>query len=79
MRNEQNTPDYLNYLKIPVIVGVTGHVDIADDEKQIQVAMKSFWVHPAFVTGSRRGPPRGQISSGGRGLLCRPPVPARGL
>ena len=54
MRNEQNTPDYLNYLKIPVIVGVTGHVDIADDEKQIQVAMKSFWDHLAEILPDTR-------------------------
>lgn len=45
MRNEQNAPEYLNHLKIPLIVGVTGHVDIADDEKQIRAAMDAFWKH----------------------------------
>ena len=49
MQNKQNTPEYLNYLKIPLIVGVTGHIDIEDDEKQIQAAMDAFWKHLAEI------------------------------
>ena len=32
-------------LRIPLIVGVTGHIDIATPEEQVRKAMEEFWTH----------------------------------
>ncbi len=44
MQNEdQNRKSYAETLKIPLIVGVTGHIDISTPEEDIKAAMETFW------------------------------------
>lgn len=38
-------------LKIPLIVGITGHIDIADDEKYIAEQLGVFWKHLRETAG----------------------------
>ena len=50
MSNELNNSS----LKIPLIVGIIGHIDIADSEERIKDAMNVFWNHLSEIVPDTR-------------------------